>query len=143
MGENLTMSKVYIAGPLFTSAERDILEQISTMCEGFGYKTYLPHRDAGLFKRGDNSSKLYFIADLEQIEACSLIVAVLNGLDVDSGTCWEMGYAFSKNKPIIGYVDDIRIYEPQNQLNPMIFNSLTTLASTLDQLSASLKKHTE
>ena len=43
------------------------------------------------------------------IDACDLVFAVLDGADVDSGTAAEIGYAFAKAKPIIGYRGDFRI----------------------------------
>jgi nucleoside 2-deoxyribosyltransferase len=43
------------------------------------------------------------------IDACDLVFAVLDGADVDSGTAAEIGYAFAKAKPIIGYRGDFRL----------------------------------
>ena len=44
------MDYVYIAGPLFDDHERRYLESISKIFEDRGYKTFLPHRDAGVVK---------------------------------------------------------------------------------------------
>jgi nucleoside 2-deoxyribosyltransferase len=43
------------------------------------------------------------------IERCDLVVAVLDGVDVDSGTACEIGYAFAKAKLILGYRGDYRL----------------------------------
>lgn len=43
------------------------------------------------------------------IDDCDLVFAVLDGADVDSGTASEIGYAFAKSKPIIGYRGDFRL----------------------------------
>jgi nucleoside 2-deoxyribosyltransferase len=43
------------------------------------------------------------------IDRCDALVAVLDGTDVDSGTAAEVGYAFAKAKPIIGYRGDFRL----------------------------------
>ena len=45
----------------------------------------------------------------EAIDSCELIVAILDGTDVDSGTAAEIGYAFGKGKRIIGYRGDFRL----------------------------------
>jgi nucleoside 2-deoxyribosyltransferase len=37
------------------------------------------------------------------------VVAVLDGTDVDSGTAAEIGYAFARGKPIVGYRGDFRL----------------------------------
>ena len=38
-----------------------------------------------------------------------MVLANLDGQDVDSGTAAEIGYAFAKGKPIIGYRGDLRL----------------------------------
>jgi nucleoside 2-deoxyribosyltransferase len=43
------------------------------------------------------------------IDRCGLVFAVLDGVDVDSGTAAEIGYAFAKGKPILGYRGDFRL----------------------------------
>lgn len=43
------------------------------------------------------------------IDACDLVFAVLDGVDVDSGTAAEIGYAFARAKPILGYRGDFRM----------------------------------
>ena len=45
----------------------------------------------------------------DAIEKCDLIVAVLDGVDVDSGTASEIGYGSALGKPIIGYRGDFRL----------------------------------
>jgi nucleoside 2-deoxyribosyltransferase len=43
------------------------------------------------------------------IDRCDLVFAVLDGVDVDSGTAAEIGYAFAKGKPTLGYRGDFRL----------------------------------
>lgn len=43
------------------------------------------------------------------IDKCDSMLAVLDGSDVDSGTACEIGYAFAKRKPILGYRSDFRL----------------------------------
>ncbi|MDB5288829.1 MAG: nucleoside 2-deoxyribosyltransferase [Phycisphaerales bacterium] len=43
------------------------------------------------------------------IDACDAVLAVLDGVDVDSGTAAEIGYAFAKGKRILGYRGDFRL----------------------------------
>jgi nucleoside 2-deoxyribosyltransferase len=43
------------------------------------------------------------------IDRCDAVFACLDGVDVDSGTAAELGYAFAKGKPIIGYRGDFRL----------------------------------
>jgi nucleoside 2-deoxyribosyltransferase len=43
------------------------------------------------------------------IEACDLVVAVLDGSDVDSGTAAEIGFAYARGKVVLGYRGDFRL----------------------------------
>jgi nucleoside 2-deoxyribosyltransferase len=48
-------------------------------------------------------------ANQEAIDRADAVVAVLDGPDVDSGTAAEIGYAFGRGKPIVGYRGDFRL----------------------------------
>jgi len=133
------MPKIYVAGPLFTEGQRWLLERIDAVCREQGFETYLPHRDAGLFDR-DSDSSFFFQQDLRQLQEAAIVVAVLNGDDVDSGTAWEMGYFYAvKDGPIVGYVHDTRKPHPRAQLNPMVVGSLHALVQDLDALVEALR----
>jgi nucleoside 2-deoxyribosyltransferase len=43
------------------------------------------------------------------IDECDIVFVVLDGTDVDSGSAAEVGYAFAKGKPILGYRGDFRL----------------------------------
>src|SRR5499433_4093541 len=43
------------------------------------------------------------------IDSAAGVVAVLDGVDVDSGTAAEIGYAFARGKLIVGYRGDFRL----------------------------------
>jgi len=45
----------------------------------------------------------------DAIDRANAVLAVLDGPDVDSGTAAEIGYAFARHKPILGYRGDFRI----------------------------------
>jgi nucleoside 2-deoxyribosyltransferase len=47
--------------------------------------------------------------NVKAIEICTGLVAVLDGVDVDSGTSSEIGYASALKKPILGYRGDFRL----------------------------------
>tara|TARA_B100000902_G_scaffold393808_1_gene448796 strand:+ start:4309 stop:4722 length:414 start_codon:yes stop_codon:yes gene_type:complete len=98
------MKKVYIAGPLFDDHERKYLEEISAILEKHSYDTFLPHRDAGLVA-GDFTLEVkssIYNTDIENLASADMVVALLTGRDVDSGTSAEIGYAFATNKILIG-----------------------------------------
>lgn len=47
--------------------------------------------------------------NMRAIDACDLVLATLDGADVDSGTAAEIGYAFARGKRILGYRGDFRL----------------------------------
>ena len=99
---------VYIAGPLFTSAERAYLEQIDELCRELGLTTYLPHRDGGFSTPEWNGAHKIFTRDIQMLEHSQYVIAVLNGPDIDSGTSWELGFAYARKKELLGIREDRR-----------------------------------
>jgi nucleoside 2-deoxyribosyltransferase len=106
---------------LFTAAERSLLEELAGAIEAAGFQTYLPHRDGGLAPADRRNTRTFYEADIRALDACSAIVAVLNGADVDSGTAFEMGYGVARGVPVLGLYDDARIQGPHD-FNVMIAN---------------------
>jgi nucleoside 2-deoxyribosyltransferase len=43
------------------------------------------------------------------IDRCDALLVVLDGVDVDSGSAAEVGYAFARGKSILGYRGDLRL----------------------------------
>jgi nucleoside 2-deoxyribosyltransferase len=58
-------------------------------------------------------------ACIQSIDRSDVVLAVLDGSDADSGTCWECGYAFAKGKRVIGLRTDLRGSEDEG-LNAML-----------------------
>lgn len=129
------MKPVYIAGPLFTPAERRYLEELAAEVEAAGFPTYLPHRDGGLASADRRDTRALYDADIRALDRCGAIVAVLNGTDVDSGTAFEIGYGVARGLPVLGLYEDIRVSGPHD-FNAMIANGCRVFASRKDLLEA-------
>lgn len=117
------MKKVYIAGPLFNQGDRWFLEKIDELLQSYDFVTYLPHRDGGLCPSDGRDTKSFFQSDIHALDSCDIIVSVLHGTDVDSGTAWEMGYGYAQKKPILAIAEDIRIANEITNVNLMMSNS--------------------
>lgn len=112
---------IYVAGPLFSEAERDYLEKmvekLAHYCDLSPVSNFfLPHRDGGELGKGP-SRKDIFDLDMSKIRSADVVVALLDGQDSDSGTCVELGYAYALNKKIFGLLTDYRSYHT-NGLEP-------------------------
>ncbi|HSW63597.1 MAG TPA: nucleoside 2-deoxyribosyltransferase [Dissulfurispiraceae bacterium] len=139
MAESTTgIHRIYVAGPLYNAGERWYLECVDQVCRDMGYDTFLPHRDAGLCpSSGDGGGALY-VADKENLDTVDMVVAVLNGSSIDSGTAWEIGYAHARRCRVIGLYDDTRVDDPQSNINLMIYHSVE-LCNSLEGLKEKLR----
>jgi len=143
---------VYMAGPLFSQAEREFLEKMvdvlarSAQLNPFT-NFFLPHRDGGELGKGPSRTDIFHL-DMDKLNSSKVIVALLDGQDVDSGTCIELGYAYAKNKKIFGLITDFRAYctndtEPHRP-NLMVWGVCergNTLYTNLEALSTEFAKY--
>lgn len=121
--------QIYVAGPLFSEHERKFLEGITEkLAKKLGLDPlediFLPHRDAGDIGLHGERRREIFSSDLEFLEDASVIVALLDGPDVDSGTAVELGYAFARNKDIFGILTDWRCWNRTKQKITKINNMI-------------------
>ena len=132
LAEGGTKGMVYVAGPLFNAAERAAAEGVEAICRRAGFRTFLPHRDAGLLGQQGKTPAQVFRADVAGLARADLVVAILNGPTVDTGTAWEIGYAFAKGKTVIGYLDDLRAHRGPDPVDVMISRSCNIARSTAE-----------
>jgi nucleoside 2-deoxyribosyltransferase len=104
MGES-AMTKIYLAGPLFTVAEQTFNADLARFLENRGFEVWLPQEHEPRRK----TARAIFEMDVKALEWADLVVACMDGPDPDSGTAWECGYAFAKGKPIVCYRTDFRL----------------------------------
>jgi nucleoside 2-deoxyribosyltransferase len=111
---------IYIAGPLFSQSEREYLESlVDFLTNGLNkgltdfhvdkeQDFFLPHRDIGDAGVVTGGNEEVFANDLRYLDNANILIAWLDGADVDSGTAFELGYAFAKGKQIFGLLTDRR-----------------------------------
>jgi nucleoside 2-deoxyribosyltransferase len=84
----------------------------------------------------------------QQIKRADGVVAVLDGVDVDSGTAAEIGYATALGKWVVGYRGDLRrtgedeTSEVNLQVEYFIYRNGGTIVHNLTNLTAELKRRT-
>jgi nucleoside 2-deoxyribosyltransferase len=140
---------LYLAGPLFTQAERRWLRELASRLGIAGHQVFLPQDHAELPLLADPPDYHgAFEACRDAIERCDALVAVLDGADADSGTAWECGYAYARGKPIVALRTDFRGGEDQG-LNLMLRRSASAIVErpatdeSLDALAAELARQLE
>ena len=121
--------KIYLSAPLFTQVERKWNRMLAAALEEHieGAKVILPQdfTFSQSFNRAADFPEL-FKECLRTLEEADLVVAVLDGPDVDSGAAFEVGYAYARGIPIIGIRTDYRKSQDRG-LNLMLSQSCTEL----------------
>lgn len=133
------MKAVYLAAPLFSEAEREFNKKLRDAIRKLGFLVFLPQEDSNNLGVHGRQRQIYE-KNVKAIDASDIIVAVLDGPDIDSGTAWEIGYACARNKKIIGLRTDFRTLGIEGRVNLMIENSLHSLCRNISELLEELKK---
>lgn len=129
--------KVYVAGPLCTENERKFMEKLDKLCKKLKLQTFLPHRDAGLWKEGISVEKIAE-EDLKGFEKCDFMIASLNGFSVGAGTAFEMGIAFEKKLPIIAIKTDRPVSQSTEEISAIIAG-LVKITNSFEELEKEMK----
>jgi nucleoside 2-deoxyribosyltransferase len=129
------MKTVYLAAPLFSEAECDFNRKLRDEIISAGFKVFLPQEDSNNIKDMKDRQKIIFNKNLKGVENSDILVAVIDGADVDSGTAWEIGFAFAKGKPLLGLRTDFRTLGIEGTVNLMIERSVVLCMSVSELLN--------
>ncbi|MCX9082008.1 MAG: nucleoside 2-deoxyribosyltransferase [Candidatus Methanoperedens sp.] len=129
------MKTVYLAAPLFREAECDFNRKLRNELISAGFDVFLPQEDSNNIKDNKDRQTIIFNKNLKGIENSDILVAVLDGADVDSGTAWEIGFAFAKGKSVLGLRTDFRTLGREGTVNLMIERSVILCMSIPELLN--------
>jgi nucleoside 2-deoxyribosyltransferase len=130
--------RIYFAGPLFNAAERDWNAALAAALRGAGHEVFLPQE-----QEPAKDAAGIFATDVGGIDWADSIIAIMDGPDPDSGTCWEVGYAYQK-KPIVLVRTDMRRDRGSggSGYNAMLTESATirvdAVAASIDRVASEL-----
>jgi nucleoside 2-deoxyribosyltransferase len=96
--------KIYLAGPLFSAAERDFNVRLAALLRQMGHDVWLPQES----EQESMTPNEIFKKDVAGIDWAEAVVANMDGADPDSGTSWECGYAYGK-KSVVVFRTDFRV----------------------------------
>ncbi len=129
------MKTVYLAAPLFSEAELDFNRMLRDEIKSSGFNVFLPQEDSNNVKDRDDRQSIIFSKNEAAIDKSDIIVAVIDGADVDSGTAWEIGYAYARGKPLLGLRTDFRTLGIEGTVNLMIERSVLLCMSIKELLN--------
>lgn len=135
--------KIYLAGPLFTTAEREFNTRLAHRLREFDHEVFVPQEHPASAPTG----AAIFHKDLAGLDWADGVVAIMDGADPDSGTCWECGYAYATTKPVVLFRSDIRVSGDADDIayNAMLIGAadahIELPLATIDQAAEAI--HTE
>ncbi len=139
--------RIYLAAPLFNEQERKFNLFIKENLISH-YDLYLPQEDGMLLAELmelENISisvaqKKVFDLDIKEMNNSDLLIAILDGSNIDEGVAFEIGYMNALNKPCFGLQTDVRRQLPFGN-NPMIEKGLKKIFNNTDDLFNFLKSN--
>ncbi len=136
---------LYLAGPLFCEATQAWHRATKARIQAeTGHAVVWPFE---LFDQdeipgwGQDAPRRVMERCRDALDGCVLVVALLDGPQVDDGTAWEIGYAHARGLPVIGVRTDFRSAGdvPGARVNAMIHASCAAIVRTTDELLAVLR----
>ena len=145
---------IYLAGPLFSEAERRFNLQLARRLEALGFDVFLPQRDGVERDRPpydtmapqERRHAMFQLARTRILEA-DVFLFVLDGRVPDEGACVELGIAYCQKylqngeKLLVGLHTDIRAAFIGGRLNPMVRVPLDYLVDDEGTLMHVLAEH--
>ena len=125
------MKKVYLASPFFDNAELERVNKVKEILDLKGLEVFSPkeHQNEHLEFGSIEWRKATFENDVKHIDWCDVVVAIIcKGNYDDSGTAWELGYAYATNKPVV------LVNITGETINLMIADSIHALITSYDEL---------
>lgn len=105
--------KIYFAAPLFSKADQMfneyLVKKIREELSNFEFDVYLPQENMAINDKNSyaNSSQI-LSGDLKELDESKILVAMIDGSEVDAGVAAEIGYSYAKGKIIVALFTDSR-----------------------------------
>ena len=103
-----------------------------------GYQVFLPQEECE-----NKSEKEIYQTCLLGLKSSSMVVAILDGADADSGTCWECSYALAGGIPVIAVRTDFRRSGDTRGFNAMLYYSAYSVIESsnnfLEDIAAAIR----
>ncbi|HWH07869.1 MAG TPA: nucleoside 2-deoxyribosyltransferase [Candidatus Thermoplasmatota archaeon] len=131
------MRPVFLAAPEqgqgALSLIEGLLRELQVLTGGAlkGSHVFVPHLQVGDVGV-DVDAAAWFTRCLEAIQEARVVVAVLDGPQVDESVAFLVGYAFAAGKPVVGYATDRRVK------GPLLEGAVAEVANDARALAAAL-----
>jgi hypothetical protein len=146
--------RLYVAGPLFSEAERSWLDALAARLRTEGFDCFVPHEQFP--ELADVTVEAVYRIDSEGLRSANALVASLDGAMVDDGTACEIGMFADlvqrdseRYRGIVAIATDLRLERRRVQgvvgggMNLFVagaIESCGTIVHAVDELVAALRE---
>jgi Nucleoside 2-deoxyribosyltransferase len=146
--------RLYVAGPLFSEAERTWLDVLAERLRSEGFDCFVPHEHFP--ELTDVTVEEVYRIDTEGLRAANALVAWLDGPMVDDGTACEIGMfaelvrgGGEQYRGIVGIATDLRLERRRDQavvgggMNLFVGGAIEScgkIVHTIDDVAAALRE---
>lgn len=95
--------KIYLASPFFSDLQKRFMEKVLEKARKEGHKVYAPYEHEIENAWGLPNAvwgRAVFFEDIKAINNCDEVWVINYGMESDSGTAWECGYAYGIGKTV-------------------------------------------
>ncbi|WP_235617021.1 nucleoside 2-deoxyribosyltransferase [Lysinibacillus mangiferihumi] len=113
------MMKAYLANGLFSLGDRLVNERLAKAIRQAipDIELYVPQENDAINDKASYADSLAIAeADLAMLQTSDVLVAVLDGVEIDSGVAAEIGAFSILNRPIVGVFTDVRQQGRENMM---------------------------
>jgi nucleoside 2-deoxyribosyltransferase len=141
--------QAYIAGPLFTSLQRKMIEEIASIVASKRVIPYIPHIHSNeVAQTGSKWKENIFQLDVRGLDTSDFLIMWADyGFEPDPGTVWEQSRAYALKKPVIALREDHRNwsrhtgdFEEKSVMNLMMEESVDIMARNLSELEKAIEE---
>ena len=150
----MAVVRLYLAGPLFSEAERAWLDTLAARLRAESFDCFVPHEHFP--EQADVTVERVFQVDTDGLRSADALVAWLDGPGVDDGTACEIGMFAElarrdsrRYRGIVAIATDLRLERRRQQdvlgdgMNLFLVGAITscgTIVHDVDDLVASLRE---
>jgi len=128
------MGKIYLAAPFFNEEQETTIGTVEAMCQELGWDFFSPRIECFCPPNAsDYVQQSTFKLNIKHIELAPMVLARID--DFDTGTIWELGYAYKCKVPVVVYTT----FETGRGLNLMLAKGCIGFIQGLTRLRNFLK----
>lgn len=99
-----------------------------------GFDVWMPQESLFVREGALEEKKRIYEADIAALKECDVVVAVLDGVDVDCGVAFEIGFAVALGSRFLGLKTDHRVFPGVENINLVLEIPLRATCKTVNEV---------